>query len=75
MGPEYRKFVEAVLLVGAGYAFPVNNRDEFVAVFKTLTADPAQSAQRSAGLKVFMQKQAGATATIMAHIADRKWLQ
>jgi 3-deoxy-D-manno-octulosonic-acid transferase len=75
MGPVYHKFVEAVLLVEAGYAFPIHDRKGFIEILSKLIAEGAQRTELSARLQAFMQAQAGATHTIMAHIAAHKWLQ
>jgi 3-deoxy-D-manno-octulosonic-acid transferase len=64
-GPEYVKYIEAVGLVEAGAAFPVNSALELEKMLDTLLQDAAvygKAAETAAG---FVQQHAGATDLIM----------
>lgn len=73
MGPVYQKFVEAVSLVAAGFAFPVENPVEAEQVFHELSQTENRK-KIKAGLKNFMNDHVGATRKIMELVAANRWL-
>ncbi len=70
MGPVYQKFVEAVSLVGAKAAFPVNNANEAVGVIDNLVADAALRQSIHDVLQKFMKKKTGAAERILKKLTE-----
>ena len=64
-GPVYEKFVEAVEMVQAGYAFPVTNVQESNEVLGRLLSDEEGRKQLSTSIRQFMSDHTGATGKIM----------
>ena len=74
IGPEYRKFVEAVALVDAGYVFPVADADSCGIMLQHLIKDDTYRQELGDGLKKFMKEHTGATDTILNYIVTQRWL-
>jgi 3-deoxy-D-manno-octulosonic-acid transferase len=75
MGPVYQKFVEAVSLVKANAAFPVNNATEAEAIIVKLVADDTLRQSIRDILQKFMRKKTGAAGRITAEISKAGLLQ
>ncbi|ARS34013.1 3-deoxy-D-manno-octulosonic acid transferase [Pontibacter actiniarum] len=67
-GPKYDKFQEAKDLVALECAFPVQNAEELLQAFGRVHATPGLRQSITHKEKDYVQKQAGATATIMADV-------
>ena len=68
MGPVYGKFVEAVALADAGFAFPVKDGAEAAAMFSSLL-DDGRRKEIASGLALFMTAHTGATDALLDLIA------
>lgn len=68
MGPVYEKFVEAVELVRAGVAFPVNNYEEAEDVLQQLYNNKQQLDEIKSTLSHFMAEHTGAATKILSAI-------
>ena len=68
-GPNFRKFAEAVELVGEGGAFPVKDQDTVLAALQSLFTDPALLDERSTIASRFVSQRKGATKRIVNHIS------
>ncbi len=70
-GPTYEKFVEAVALVEKGFAFPIQDHKTFQNRLINLIENPAQLAQTSSEIILYMKGQTGATELIMDFLKAR----
>lgn len=74
MGPVYRKFVEAVRLVGIGGAYPVRDVAGAAIILRQLTTDDVRRQQIHDTVSLFMKENTGAAARICDHVAASGWL-
>jgi 3-deoxy-D-manno-octulosonic-acid transferase len=69
-GPAYHKFKEAVDLIEMGGAFTIRNEQEFAAVFTRLLNEQAFYMEASKICREYVEKNCGATASILKKVAD-----
>ena len=69
-GPNYKKFNEAVELIKAGGAFPVNNTNELVAIINKLFSDKVALLKVGNISKNYVLNKKGATEIIVNSTAD-----
>lgn len=74
MGPEYKKFVEAVKLVKLGGAFPVSNIVEAISILQSLIENEPLRQEIHNKLSSFMRQNTGASVRICNHIESSGWL-
>jgi len=67
IGPNYKKFAEAVDLIGIGAAFSIHSDSEFNAVLNNLAVDSARESAASISKK-YVQSKIGATEIILASV-------
>lgn len=65
-GPIYQKFNEAIELIELGAAFPVQNADECIEVFSSLSGNKTECLQAGNIAKEYVKKNGGATEKIIA---------
>jgi 3-deoxy-D-manno-octulosonic-acid transferase len=68
IGPVYKKFIEANLLVQKGFCFSINNADECKALLARLSADEIYYQNIHQSLSEFMKGQVGASEKILSYI-------
>jgi 3-deoxy-D-manno-octulosonic-acid transferase len=69
-GPTYHKFKEAVDLIELGGAFTIKNEHEFIEVFNSLLKDPTFYLETSKICREYVEKNCGATASILDKVSD-----
>ena len=74
-GTVYEKFVEAKILVAKGFAFPINDADEFRSILKELVNDETERHNKSGTLKKFVESQVGATKQILHSLKSSGYLK
>jgi len=74
IGPVYKKFVEANLLVSKKYCFPVHNADECKSILEKLSGSEKNYQIISQSLSDFMREQTGATERILFYIQSNRLL-
>ena len=69
-GPNFHKFREAHDLIAAGCGFPVKNKQEALKTINSFLNDPKTTEELANKARLFVNKNIGATATIMEKIKE-----
>lgn len=73
-GPRYTKYSEAVELVSAKGAIPVQNGAELAGILGKLKAEPTEWEKTAAAAGTFVQSHTGAVARILDYIQEKRLL-
>ncbi|MFY0253643.1 3-deoxy-D-manno-octulosonic acid transferase [Chitinophaga sp. 30R24] len=74
IGPEFSKYFEAVELVAAGGAFPVNNSEELQTKAAILLTDPLYYNKTATIAGSYVASQTGATQKVVGYIQENRFL-
>lgn len=73
-GPAHQKFVEAVMLVKMGFAFPLRDSQELRKTLESLIGNQPELLTLSRKLRNHIKDQEGATVSILNHIEQSRYL-